>query len=116
MKKIGRQVLFLKTGSGNPRNGEGSFLRRRDGSILFGYTEYTGESWNDHASARLSYVISRDEGESWGEKGVLLEKPEKISAKELANSGETKKAVMRARAEKRMDEAVALIVERIVKG
>ncbi len=38
------------------------------------------------------------------------------SAKEMAGSGETKKAVMRARAEKRMDEAVALIVERIVKG
>lgn len=76
MKKIGRQVLFLETGSGNPRNGEGAFLRRRDGSILFGYTEYTGESRNDHASARLSYVVSRDEGESWGEKGVLLEKPE----------------------------------------
>ena len=38
------------------------------------------------------------------------------AAKEMAGSGETKKAVMRARAEKRMDEAVALIVERIVKG
>ncbi|MBE7017462.1 MAG: hypothetical protein E7420_04820 [Ruminococcaceae bacterium] len=38
------------------------------------------------------------------------------SAKDLAGSSETKKAVMRARAEKRMDEAVALIVERIVKG
>ncbi len=38
------------------------------------------------------------------------------SAKSLADSGETKKAVMRARADKRMAEAVALIVERIVKG
>ena len=38
------------------------------------------------------------------------------SAKGLADSGETKKAVMRARAEKYMPEAVALIVERIVKG
>lgn len=38
------------------------------------------------------------------------------SARDVAGSGETKKAVMRARAEKRMDEAVALIVERIVKG
>ena len=38
------------------------------------------------------------------------------SARNLADSGETKKAVMRARAEKRMPEAVALIVERIVKG
>ena len=38
------------------------------------------------------------------------------AARSLADSGETKKAVMRARAEKRMPEAIALIVERIVKG
>lgn len=76
MKKVGRQVLFLETGPGNPRNGEGSFLRLRDGSIFFGYTEYTGSGWHDHASARLSCLISRDEGETWGEKGILLEKPE----------------------------------------
>ena len=38
------------------------------------------------------------------------------SARSLADSGETKKAVMRARAEKHMPDAVALIVERIVKG
>lgn len=38
------------------------------------------------------------------------------SAREMAKSGEAKKASMRERAEKRMDEAVALIVERIVKA
>ena len=38
------------------------------------------------------------------------------SARELAKSGEAKKTSMRERAEKRMDEAVALIVERIVKA
>ena len=38
------------------------------------------------------------------------------AAKDLAHSGDNKKAVMRARAEKRMDDAVALIVERIVKA
>ena len=26
MKKIGREVLFLKAQEGNPRNGEGTFL------------------------------------------------------------------------------------------
>lgn len=44
MKKIGKEVLILTTGTGNPRNSEGSFLRRKDGSILFGFTEYTGDS------------------------------------------------------------------------
>jgi len=40
----------------------------------------------------------------------------KTEAKSLADSNETKKAVMRARAENRMDKAVELIVERIVNG
>lgn len=75
MKKIGREVLFLSTGEGNPRNGEGAFIRLKDGSILFGYTEYIGTSWNDHAQARIAAVISRDQGETWGEKHVILERP-----------------------------------------
>ena len=75
MKKIGKQVLFLSTSETNPRNGEGSFIRLKDGSILYGYTEYIGTSWNDHAEARITGVISRDEGETWGEKHVILERP-----------------------------------------
>jgi len=66
MKKIGREVLFISTDENNPRNGEGSFIRLKDGSILFGYTEYIGTAWNDHADARLCSVISHDEGETWG--------------------------------------------------
>ncbi len=50
------------------------------------------------------------------EMGRAVEVEAVEAAKSLAGSSETKKAVMRARAEKRMDEAVALIVERIVKG
>lgn len=40
----------------------------------------------------------------------------KTEARALADNNETKKAVMRARAENRMDKAVELIVERIVNG
>ncbi len=78
MKKVGRQVLFLSTSSGNPRNGEGAFIRLKNGSILFGFTEFLGnsESWNDDANAHISYVISDDEGETWSERKVLFEKPE----------------------------------------
>lgn len=81
MEKIGKEVLFLSTGSGNPRNGEGSFIRLKDGSILFGYTEYIGTSWDDHADARISGIVSRDEGETWGEQHVILEKP--VNSKNL---------------------------------
>ncbi len=76
MKKIGREVLFIGTGKGNPRNGEGAFIRLADGSVMFGYTEFVGSSWDDDDDARISAIISRDEGETWSEKRVLFEKPE----------------------------------------
>lgn len=75
MKKIGREVLFLSCNNENARNGEGSFIRLKDGSILFGYTEYIGNNWNDHADARISCYTSYDEGETWTDKRVLIEKP-----------------------------------------
>ena len=74
MKKIGREVAFLATGAQNPRNGEGSFLRLLDGRIMYAYTEYYGDSWEDHATARISAVFSPDEGESWSQPSVLIEK------------------------------------------
>ena len=74
MKKIGREVAFLSTGKQNPRNGEGSFLRLRDGRIMYAYTEYYGDSWEDHATARISAIYSSDEGESWTKPAVLFEK------------------------------------------
>ena len=77
MKKVGSEKLFIKTGPQNPRNGEGTFTRLPDGRILFGYTEYYGTSWDDHAIARICGVFSDDEGETWSDRVVLLEKDEK---------------------------------------
>lgn len=74
MKKIGREVLFLPTGPGNPRNGEGTFTRLSDGRILFAYTEYYGDNWEDHAIAHIKGCYSADEGNTWSEPVVLLEK------------------------------------------
>lgn len=76
MKKVGREVLFLATGEDNPRNGEGAFIRRKDGSILLVYTAYYGDDWNDHCSANLSAYISRDEGETWEGPRVIVKKDE----------------------------------------
>ncbi len=50
---------------GNPRNSEGSFITLRDGRILFVYTHYDGDSWDDHAPARLCARFSSDQGETW---------------------------------------------------
>lgn len=63
--------------------------------------------------AMVAEAIRKAEAEM-AEMGRAAEKEAVSSAEDLARSGENKKAVMRARAEKRMDEAVALIVERIV--
>lgn len=76
MKKIGREVLLLKTSEINPRNGEGSFIKLNDGSILFGFTEFIGSTREDEENARISAVISKDNGETWSERFVLFEKPE----------------------------------------
>ena len=75
MKKIGKEVLWLGCSETNPRNGEGAFLRMKDGSVVYLFTEYVGETWSDHANARITKVVSYDEGETWSERSVLLEKP-----------------------------------------
>ena len=67
-----------------------------------------GEAMLAEAAAKAEAAVA--------DMGKAAEELSLDAAKEMAGSGETKKAVMRARAEKRMDEAVALIVERIVKG
>ena len=74
MKQIGREVCFLRTGKHNPRNGECSFIRLRDGGIMCVYTKYYGDDWTDHSIARLEAIDSYDEGETWSESRILIEK------------------------------------------
>lgn len=76
MKKIGKQVLFIATSDLNPRNGEGAFIRLKNGSIMFGFTEFIGNDWEDDAVAQISYVTSSDEGETWSDKKLLFKKPQ----------------------------------------
>lgn len=76
MKKIGREVLFIPAKDNNLRNGEGSFIRLRNGAVMFGYTEYFGDDWEDDATARIVAITSYDEGETWQDKRVIIEKPE----------------------------------------
>ena len=76
MKHIGREVLFLPAGDGNPRNGESTMIRLRTGNILFVYTQYYGDSWEDHAIARLAACLSEDEGETWSAPFPMIEKDE----------------------------------------
>lgn len=75
MKKIGRQVNFLGTSEFNQRNGEGAFIKLKNGSIMFGFTEFIGNDWDDDFCARISCILSEDDGETWSDKKVLFERP-----------------------------------------
>ena len=76
MRKIGKEVLFITAGEKNARNGEGSMIRLLDGRIMYAYTQFYSESPDDHAIARIAAYYSDDEGETWTDGGVLLEKDE----------------------------------------
>lgn len=65
-------VLPLPSGSGNPRNSEGSFVALANGDILFAYSRYTGESWSDHASADIAARVSTDDGKTWSTEDRIL--------------------------------------------
>ena len=77
MKLVGKEVLFIKTKPGNPRNGESTFLRLNDGRVMFAYTEYYGDSGEDDAIAHICACFSADEGETWSEPELIIEKDEK---------------------------------------
>ncbi len=64
MKKVGRLVRTIETSAGNPRNGEGSFIRLNDGGIMLAYSRFGGEG-GDHDYSRLTCTVSYDEGETW---------------------------------------------------
>ena len=74
MKKVGKQVLMISTTEHNRRNGEGAFIRLKDGRILYAYTKYYGNGGGDHDTANISCFYSADEGETWTDGGVLYEK------------------------------------------
>ena len=76
MKKIGREVLFLGTSENNPRNGESTFARLRDGRILYAFTQYYSTCGEDHGMARLCCCVSSDEGETWSAPRIMIKKDE----------------------------------------
>lgn len=76
MKKIGKEKLLKSCNDTNMRNGEGAFIRLKDGRILHAYTKYGGDGGDDNDTACIAAVYSSDEGESWSEDSVLFENPE----------------------------------------
>ena len=61
----GRILADLAPGPGNPRNSEGAFAELRDGTLLLVYSHFDGDSFSDHAKARLAARRSSDGGKTW---------------------------------------------------
>lgn len=70
-------VTEICRGEDNPRNSEGDFARLKDGSILFAYSRYHGNSPEDHDPCDIAGMISHDNGDTFEPLPKLL-----ISAKE----------------------------------
>ena len=65
--RVGRILKDFAPGAGNPRNSEGAFLKRKDGTLLFVFSRFVGTSDRDHATANIAAVRSSDGGETWSE-------------------------------------------------
>lgn len=65
-------VLLLPARSDNSRNSEGAFTTLRDGRILFAYSHYVGDDWQDHARAVIASRESSDGGRSWSKEDRVL--------------------------------------------
>ncbi|HRJ47511.1 MAG TPA: sialidase family protein [Opitutaceae bacterium] len=65
-------VLELPARPGHPRNSEGAFLTLQDGRILFAYSHYLGDSWQDHALAVIAVRESADGGRTWSAEDRIL--------------------------------------------
>jgi hypothetical protein len=74
--KVGRHVHYIDPVEGNPRNGEGSFIRLANGDIMHVYSRYVGQDYHDDCRAEIAGIISRDEGETWGQPFTILPCPE----------------------------------------
>ena len=72
VKKIGKEVLFLTAKDGNPRNGEGSFLRIDKNTIMYAYSKFRGNDWNDYCPADIYAIYSYDEGETWQDERLIV--------------------------------------------
>lgn len=70
--KIGRILKDFAPGEGNPRNSEGAFLKRKDGTLLFVFSRFVGNSDRDSATASIAAVHSSDGGETWSEPETLF--------------------------------------------
>ena len=67
-------LLIIEPGQGNPRNSEGDIIELKDGRLCLIYTRFTGGS-GDYAEADLAMRISSDDGKSWSDDRIVVQRP-----------------------------------------
>ncbi|MBQ6551054.1 MAG: exo-alpha-sialidase, partial [Lachnospiraceae bacterium] len=67
----GKTVCCLPTTERNQRNSEGCFIRLKDGSIIYAWSEYYNCN-EDLGQADIGCIRSYDEGDTWCERRVLF--------------------------------------------
>ena len=72
LDKLGKEVLFLKSTEENQRNGEGDFIRLKNGAIMHAYSAFVGNSFHDDSKSYICAIYSYDEGETWSEPSDLI--------------------------------------------
>ena len=71
MQPLGKNVLEIPPKQGSARNGEGAFLKLRDGRLLFIYTIQT-ESVHDVTPSKIAARTSSDGGITWTDNDRIL--------------------------------------------
>lgn len=69
---IGKIICDLVPNNQNNRNSEGAFIKLKNGDLMFAYTHYRGEGSEDHSTADLYAMLSKDEGESFGDPFLIF--------------------------------------------
>ncbi len=67
-------LLTIEPEEGNPRNSEGDLVELRDGRLCLIYTRFTSGS-GDHAAADLAMRMSGDDGRSWSDDRIVVQRP-----------------------------------------
>ena len=70
--KSAETVLELPPTKNNPRNSEGDFIALKDGTIMYAFSRYSGNSWDDNAPSDIAVRYSYDGGNTWTKQDKIL--------------------------------------------
>lgn len=68
----GKIIRDLAPNEQNRRNSEGTFIKLKNGDIMFAYARYGAEGSGDHCQADIYAIVSNDSGETFGKEFLLL--------------------------------------------